>query len=119
MLEFQSEVDFLMPLRIRHCVDSLHMEGWRDRRFRSTDGLAPVLPGVLYTGTAPKKRRMPARAVPEVHWALLCLQELPVEPVVGGLQVRTEHRGGPFEILPFARAQDSLVLRDALVDQLR
>ena len=50
MLEFQSEVDFLMPLRIRHYVDSLHMEQWRGRRFRSTDRLAPVLPIVLYTG---------------------------------------------------------------------
>ena len=53
MLEFQSEVDFLMPLRIRHYVDSLHVEQWRGRRFRSTDRLAPVLPIVLYTGRSP------------------------------------------------------------------
>ena len=53
MLEFQSEVDFLMPLRIRNYVDSFHLEHWRGRRFRSTDRLAPVLPIVLYTGTSP------------------------------------------------------------------
>ena len=53
MLEFQSEVDFLMPLRIRHYVDSLHVEKWRGRRFRSTDRLEPVLPIVLYTGRSP------------------------------------------------------------------
>ena len=42
-----------MPLRIRQYVDSLHVEKWRGRRFRSTDGLAPVLPIVLYTGPSP------------------------------------------------------------------
>ena len=57
MLEFQSEVDFLMPLRIRHYVDSLHLEQWRGRRFRSTDRLAPVLPIVLYTGSARRGAR--------------------------------------------------------------
>ena len=50
MLEFQSTVDHLMALRIRNYVDSFHMERWRDRRFRSTDRLAPVLPVVLYIG---------------------------------------------------------------------
>ena len=50
MLEFQSTVDYLMPLRIRNYVDSFHMEQWRGRRFRSTDRLAPVLPIVLYIG---------------------------------------------------------------------
>ena len=53
MLEFQSEVDFLMPLRIRSYVDSFHTERWRGKRFRATDRLAPVLPIVLYTGTSP------------------------------------------------------------------
>ena len=53
MLEFQSEVDVLMPLRIRNYVDNFHMERWRGKRFRSTDRLAPVLPIVLYTGTSP------------------------------------------------------------------
>ena len=52
MLEFQSSVDFLMPLRIRNYVDNFHMERWRGRRFRSTDRLAPVLPIVLYTGAS-------------------------------------------------------------------
>ena len=50
MLEFQSTVDHLMPLRIRNYVDNFHMEQWRGRRFRSTDRLAPVLPIVLYIG---------------------------------------------------------------------
>ena len=50
MLEFQSSVDYLMPLRIRNYVDGFHMEQGRGRRFRSTDGLAPVLPIVLYIG---------------------------------------------------------------------
>ena len=53
MLEFQSTVDHLMPLRIRNYVDNFHMEQWRRRRFRSTDRLAPVLPIVLYNGASP------------------------------------------------------------------
>ena len=52
MLEFQSTVDYLMPLRIRNYVDNFYMEQWRGRRFRSTDRLAPVLPIVLYIGNA-------------------------------------------------------------------
>jgi len=52
MLEFQSGVDPLMALRIRGYVDSFHVEQWRGRRFRSTDHLTPVLPIVLYNGTA-------------------------------------------------------------------
>ena len=52
MLEVQSTVDYLMPLRIRNYVDGFHMEQWRGRRFRSTDRLAPVLPIVLYIGNA-------------------------------------------------------------------
>ena len=73
MLEFQSTVDYLMPLRIRNYVDNFHMEQWRGRRFRSTDRLAPVLPIVLYAGNArwtaarrvidlvtPGRRRRPA-----------------------------------------------------------
>ena len=51
MLEFQSTVDYLMPLRIRNYVDNFYMEHWRGRRFRSTDRLAPVLPIVLYAAT--------------------------------------------------------------------
>ena len=53
MLEFQSTVDHLMPLRTRNYVDNFHMEQWRGRRFRSTDRLAPVLPIVLYNGESP------------------------------------------------------------------
>ena len=52
MLEFQSGVDHLMALRIRGYVDSFHVEQWRGRRFGSTDRLTPVLPIVLYNGTA-------------------------------------------------------------------
>ena len=52
MLEFQSTVDYLMALRVRSYVDRFHMEQWRDRRFRATDRLAPVLPIVLYIGRA-------------------------------------------------------------------
>ncbi|MCE2476159.1 MAG: Rpn family recombination-promoting nuclease/putative transposase [Alphaproteobacteria bacterium] len=52
MLEFQSTVDYLMALRIRNYVDRFHIEQWRDRRFRATDRLAPVLPIVLYIGRA-------------------------------------------------------------------
>ena len=50
MLEFQSEVDFLMALRIRNYVDNFHLEHWRGRRFGARDRLVPVLPIVLYTG---------------------------------------------------------------------
>ena len=32
MLEFQSSVDFLMPLRIRQYVDNHHMEMWKGRQ---------------------------------------------------------------------------------------
>ena len=53
MLEFQSDVDFLMALRVRNYVDNLHMEIWRGTRFGSADRLAPVLPIVLYTGESP------------------------------------------------------------------
>ena len=50
MLEFQSEVDFLMALRVRNYVDNFHTESWRGRRFGAGNRLAPVLPLVLYTG---------------------------------------------------------------------
>ena len=53
MLEFQSEVDHLMALRIRSYVDRFHTEQWRGRRFGATDRLAPVLPIVLYIGKSP------------------------------------------------------------------
>ena len=52
MLEFQSEVDFLMASRMRHYVDRFHLERGRGRRFRAGDRLAPVLPIVLYTGVS-------------------------------------------------------------------
>ena len=53
MLEFQAKVDHLMALRIRNYVDNFHMERWCGKRFRSTDGLEPVLPIVLYNGASP------------------------------------------------------------------
>ena len=59
MLEFQSEVDYGMALRIRNYADNFHMERRRGRRLRSGDRLAPVLPIVLYGGrprwTAPAR----------------------------------------------------------------
>ena len=59
MLEFQSEVDYGMALRIRNYADNFHMEQRRGRRLRSGDHLAPVLPIVLYGGrprwTAPAR----------------------------------------------------------------
>ena len=53
MLEFQSEMDHLMALRIRNYVDRFHTEQWRGRRFGATDRLAPVVPIVLYIGKSP------------------------------------------------------------------
>ena len=53
VLEFQAEVDFLMPLRIRNYVDNFHMEQWRGKDFRSTSRLQPVLPIVIYSGNSP------------------------------------------------------------------
>ena len=50
MLGFQSEVNYLMALRVRNYVDNFHMERWRGKRFRSLDRLAPVLPIVVYRG---------------------------------------------------------------------
>ena len=52
MLEFQSEVDFLMALRCRHYVDGFHLENWRGRRFKATDRLPPVLAFVIYNGAS-------------------------------------------------------------------
>ena len=53
ILEFQAEVDFLMPLRIRSYVDNFHMEKLRGKKFRSTSRLPPVLPIVIYSGNSP------------------------------------------------------------------
>ena len=53
MLEFQSDIDFLMPLRIRNHVDNLHMERWRGKRFGIDDRLPPVLPVVIHNGDSP------------------------------------------------------------------
>ena len=41
VLEFQAEVDFLMPLRISNYVDNFHMEQWRGKYFGSTSRLQP------------------------------------------------------------------------------
>ena len=53
VLEFQAEVDFMMPLRIRNYVDNFHMEQWRGKAFGAASRLPPVLPIVLYNGTSP------------------------------------------------------------------
>ena len=50
MLEFQSEVDFLMALRCRHYVDGFYLENWRGTRFGAADRLPPVLMFVVYNG---------------------------------------------------------------------
>ena len=57
MIEFQSDVDYTMALRIRTCVDLLYhdiirsrRERDRPRRFRAADRLPPVWPVVLYNG---------------------------------------------------------------------
>ena len=53
ILEFEAEVDFQMPLRIRNYVDNFHMEQWRGKDFLSTSRLLPVLPIVIYNGNSP------------------------------------------------------------------
>ena len=53
VLEFQAEVDFMMPLRIRNYVDNFHMEQWRGKAFGVASRLPPVLPIVLYNGDSP------------------------------------------------------------------
>ena len=53
VLEFQAEIDFKMPLRIRNYVDNFHMEQWRSKYFGSTSRLLPVLPIVIYNGNSP------------------------------------------------------------------
>ncbi len=52
VLEFQAEVNHLMPLRIRNYVDNFHMEQWRGKYFGSTSRLSPVLPIVIYNGNS-------------------------------------------------------------------
>ena len=53
VLEFQAEVDFLMPLRIRNYVDNFHMEQWRGKKFLSASRLPPILPIVIDNGNSP------------------------------------------------------------------
>ena len=50
MLEFQSEVDVLMALRVRNYVDNFHMERRRGKEIGAGGRLAPELPIVLYNG---------------------------------------------------------------------
>ena len=52
MLEFQSVIEFLMPLRMRRYADNQYAETWRGKRFRSTDRLQPVLALALFAGDA-------------------------------------------------------------------
>ena len=53
LIEFQSEVDHLMALRVRTYVDLLYRGLWAGRRFGASDRLPPVLPVVLYNGDSP------------------------------------------------------------------
>ena len=50
MVEFQSELDWFMALRIRTYADLLYASLWKDRRSRRSDRLPALLPVVLYTG---------------------------------------------------------------------
>ena len=50
MLEFQSEVDWVMALRSRHYVDLLYLDLHRRTPFGRGERLPPVLPIVLYNG---------------------------------------------------------------------
>ena len=52
MVEFQSELDWFMALRIRTYADLLYASLWKDRRPRRADRLPALLPVVLYTGAA-------------------------------------------------------------------
>ena len=52
MVEFQSELDWFMALRIRTYADLLYASLWKDRRPRRPDRLPALLPVVLYTGAA-------------------------------------------------------------------
>ena len=49
-LEFQSDVDFLMPLRVRTYFDDFQMELWRGKRFGANSRLQPALAIVVYAG---------------------------------------------------------------------
>ena len=49
-IEFQSDVDFLMPLRVRTYFDDFHMELWRGKRFGANSRLQPALAIVIHAG---------------------------------------------------------------------
>ena len=49
-LEFQSDVDFLMPLRVRTYYDDFQMELWRGKRFGANSRLQPALAIVVHAG---------------------------------------------------------------------
>ncbi len=49
-LEFQSDVDFLMPLRVRTYFDDFQMELWRGKRFGANSRLQPALAIVVHAG---------------------------------------------------------------------
>ena len=49
-IEFQSDVDFLMPLRVRTYFDDFQMELWRGKRFGANSRLQPALAIVIHAG---------------------------------------------------------------------
>ena len=49
-IEFQSDVDFLMPLRVRTYFDDFQMELWRGKRFGPNSRLQPALAIVIHAG---------------------------------------------------------------------
>ena len=53
LIEFQSEVDYLMAYRVHTYVNLLYRHLLTGRRFGASDRLPPVLPVVLYNGDSP------------------------------------------------------------------
>ena len=62
-LEFQSDVDFLMPLRVRAYFDDFQMELWRGKRFGTNSRLQPALAIVVHAG---QSRWLAAQRVAEL-----------------------------------------------------
>ena len=85
MLEFQSEVDVLMALRVRNYVDNFHMERRRGQEIGAGGRLAPVLPIVLYNGDSRWT------AAPRV----IDLVTPGAPPAAGGVGSGATWRGGP------------------------
>ncbi len=53
LVEFQSTVEYDMPLRMQGYVQRMHELAWKERHVRRTDRLPPVLAVVFYNGARP------------------------------------------------------------------